>query len=358
VQVDAGSTAVYAYDAEGRRVAKTAATAGGAFEYLFDLQGRAVTEMGAGTKNVNRSEIYGAGRHLATQNVGLVTTYFEHNDWLGTERVRSSLSGTVAETCQSLPYGDVLNCSGAQASTLHFTGQMRDAETNLTEFPARYYSPAQGRWYSPDWASAQVPVPYADLHNPQSLNLYDYVGGDPTNHADADGHALYMSESMYAEELSDSKDEEQTEGQADAQKAQGQDQPSAATTIAAAPTLVEGGEAALQAAASKALSAAADLLGVVVDAVSVPAMVVLTPTQLNSDENAQMAKIHASEDQQGAKDAIPMAAKEHTKGERKSTSDKHTKLRPGRQTTKDRLKPGFKPRTPPRPQDLKDESTN
>jgi RHS repeat-associated protein len=229
VQVDAGSTAVYAYDAEGRRVAKTAATAGGAFEYLFDLQGRAVTEMGAGTKNVNRSEVYGAGRHLATQNVGLVTTYFTHNDWLGTERVRSSLSGTVAETCQSLPYGDVLNCSGAQASTLHFTGQMRDAETNLTEFPARYYSPAQGRWYSPDWASAQVPVPYADLHNPQSLNLYDYVGGDPTNHADADGHSLYMSESSYAEELSDSKDEEQTEGQADAQKAQGQNQSNSTT---------------------------------------------------------------------------------------------------------------------------------
>jgi RHS repeat-associated protein len=70
---------------------------------------------------------------------------------------------------------------------------MRDAETNLTEFPARYYSSTQGRWYSPDWASAQMPVPYADLHNPQSLNLYDYVGGDPTNHADADGHSCFNS---------------------------------------------------------------------------------------------------------------------------------------------------------------------
>jgi hypothetical protein len=36
-----------------------------------------------------------------------------------------------------------------------------------------------------------VPVPYADLHNPQTLNLYDYVGSDPTNHADADGHRDY-----------------------------------------------------------------------------------------------------------------------------------------------------------------------
>ena len=66
---------------------------------------------------------------------------------------------------------------------------MRDTETGLDEFPARYYSSTQGRWYSPDWASAQVPVPYAVLSNPQTLNLYDYVGSDPTNHADADGHA-------------------------------------------------------------------------------------------------------------------------------------------------------------------------
>jgi RHS repeat-associated protein len=61
-------------------------------------------------------------------------------------------------------------------------------ETGLDEFPARYYSSVQGRWYSPDWASAQVPAPYSDLQNPQSLNLYDYVGSDPTNH-NADANA-------------------------------------------------------------------------------------------------------------------------------------------------------------------------
>ena len=188
VQVDSGSTAVYAYDAEGRRVAKTASSAGGAFEYLYDLHGRAVTEMGAGTSSINRTEVYAGSRHVATQNVGLSTTYFMHSDWLGTKRVASGLSGTAMQTCTSLVYGDSMTCAGPFASPQNFTGQMRDAETQLVEFPARYYSPTQGRWYSPDWASAQVAVPYADLHNPQSLNLYDYVGSDPTNHADADGH--------------------------------------------------------------------------------------------------------------------------------------------------------------------------
>jgi RHS repeat-associated protein len=131
-----------------------------------------------------------AGRHLATQNGRgvLGTTYFIHSDWLGTERARTSLTGGTSETCTSLPFGDSLSCTGTDVSPLHFTGKTRDSETELDEFPARYYSSAQGRWYSPDWASAQVPVPYADLHNPQTLNLYDYVGSDPTNHADADGH--------------------------------------------------------------------------------------------------------------------------------------------------------------------------
>jgi RHS repeat-associated protein len=146
-----------------------------------------VTELVAGTVTTNRSEGYAGGRHLVTQNFG--TTYFIHTDWLGTERARTTLTGSSAETCTSLAYGDSLTCTGTDVSPLHFTGKMHDTETGLDDFPARYYSSTQGRWYSPDWASAQVPVPYADLHNPQTLNLYDYVSSDPTNHADADGHA-------------------------------------------------------------------------------------------------------------------------------------------------------------------------
>jgi hypothetical protein len=41
---------------------------------------------------------------------------------------------------------------------------------------------------SPDWADKPEPVPYADLNDPQSLNLYGYVRNNPLSHADADGH--------------------------------------------------------------------------------------------------------------------------------------------------------------------------
>src|SRR5262249_1504388 len=33
-----------------------------------------------------------------------------------------------------------------------------------------------------------VPVPYADFDDPQTLNLYGFVGGNPASKADPDGH--------------------------------------------------------------------------------------------------------------------------------------------------------------------------
>ena len=45
-----------------------------------------------------------------------------------------------------------------------------------------------GRFMSPDWSPKPLPVPFADLGNPQSLNLYSYVGNNPLSRADSDGH--------------------------------------------------------------------------------------------------------------------------------------------------------------------------
>ena len=69
-----------------------------------------------------------------------------------------------------------------------FTAKERDAETGLDFFGARYFSAAQGRFTSPDWAAKPEPVPYANLEDPQTLNLYGYVRNNPLSKADADGH--------------------------------------------------------------------------------------------------------------------------------------------------------------------------
>jgi RHS repeat-associated protein len=68
------------------------------------------------------------------------------------------------------------------------TGKERDAETGLDYFGARYFSGAEGRFTSPDWADKPEPVPFANLSDPQTLNLYGYVRNNPLSKADPDGH--------------------------------------------------------------------------------------------------------------------------------------------------------------------------
>lgn len=72
---------------------------------------------------------------------------------------------------------------------MHFTGEQHDAETNLDDFGARYFTSTMDRWVTPDWSARPSAAQSADLGNPQSINLYAYVNNNPTTHVDADGHA-------------------------------------------------------------------------------------------------------------------------------------------------------------------------
>jgi len=191
-----GGYETYSYDAEGRRIRKTSGTPE---EYVYDKDDHQIGEM-LSDGNFNRIELYAGNRHIATyDNVNLsgpsARAIFIHGDWLGTERARSLYDGTSYQTCNGLPFGDQQTCTMAPSATgygdpspLHFTGRMRDVETNLDYFGARYFSSGMGRWMSPDWAGKPTTVPYADFGNPQSLNLYGYTGDNPLTKNDLDGH--------------------------------------------------------------------------------------------------------------------------------------------------------------------------
>ncbi len=71
----------------------------------------------------------------------------------------------------------------------HYTGKERDTESGNDYFLARYYNSNTGRFLSPDWSAKYEPVPYANLSDPQSLNLYAYVRNNPLGVIDVDGHA-------------------------------------------------------------------------------------------------------------------------------------------------------------------------
>ncbi|WP_263355765.1 RHS repeat-associated core domain-containing protein [Acidicapsa ligni] len=72
-----------------------------------------------------------------------------------------------------------------------YTGKERDSESGNGYFGASYYASSMGRLMSPDYDDDDddpEPVPYADLENPQSLNLYGYVKNNPITNVDDDGH--------------------------------------------------------------------------------------------------------------------------------------------------------------------------
>jgi len=69
-----------------------------------------------------------------------------------------------------------------------FEGKERDSKPATTTSALAYYSNRIGRWLSSDWSAVPVPVPYANLTNPQTLNLYAMVADDPESFADLDGH--------------------------------------------------------------------------------------------------------------------------------------------------------------------------
>ena len=176
----AGSTS-YIYDAMGQRVAKYV---GGSMTnaYLYDNSGHVVTELN-GSFAINRREVYAGSRHLGTFDQNGNLTYVLA-DWVGTERARATSAGTLCQTTTSQPFGDNQQTSGiCFPSPAFFTGKERDAESGLDYFGARYYSSSMGRFSSPDPSG----LAYADMTNPQSLNLYSYVLNNPLINIDPSG---------------------------------------------------------------------------------------------------------------------------------------------------------------------------
>ncbi len=184
-QVDGGATASYVYDAFGRRAKRT--VGGNSYEYVYNKDGQLSWELLNG--HINRTYIRSNGWLLAEYFEG--TTYFAHQDHLGSTHLLTRLDQSVRECDDYYPFGEANACGDATGTTLKFTGKERDSESGLDDFGARYYSSSLGRFMSADWSAIPVPVPYANLTNPQTLNLYAIARDNPTSFPDLDGHNLF-----------------------------------------------------------------------------------------------------------------------------------------------------------------------
>jgi RHS repeat-associated protein len=145
---------------------------------------------GATTGNVVVT-VSGVASNGVNFTLGLGPNVFYYiEDSLGTSRVITTNAGVVCYDADFTPYGGERPYTDTcTQNNYKFEGKERDAETGNDDFGARYYSNRFGRWLSADWSNVPVPVPYANLTNPQTLNLYAMVADDPESFADLDGHS-------------------------------------------------------------------------------------------------------------------------------------------------------------------------
>jgi len=186
-----GSITGYVYGAEGQRVAKVSLTSlecpisASSFavtnSYLLGLGGEQESEwtVSGGSATWSHTNVFGDGSLIATYHDTMV--YFAANDWLGTKRAEVSPSGTLS-TYFSLPFGNSMTTDGSapDATELHYTGKERDQESGDDYFDARYYTSGMGGFLSPDPTTGGTA-------NPQSLNKYSYVLGNPLTYIDPTG---------------------------------------------------------------------------------------------------------------------------------------------------------------------------
>jgi RHS repeat-associated protein len=179
----------YTYDADGNRVRKSNGNlAANGTLYWYMTPGVVAESDLAGT--LKSEYVFFDGERVARRDgaTGTGGVFYYFPDHLKTASVITDSAGGIKAESDYYPWGGELQFVNNDSNDYKFTGKKRDLETGLDYFGARYYSNGLGRWVSADWAAKPVAVPYAVLGDPQTLNLYAYVGGNPASKADADGH--------------------------------------------------------------------------------------------------------------------------------------------------------------------------
>jgi RHS repeat-associated protein len=177
----------YTYDGNGERVLKSNTSTGAAVKRYWSMAGNTLAE-GDASGNLTAEYIYFGGRRVARIDLPANTVHYYLSDHLGSTSIVANAAGVVEEESDYYPFGTEVVVTGPGANELKFTGKRRDAESGLDNFGARYNSSSLGRFMTPDWSAQPVAVPFADLSDPQTLNLYTYVRNSPLNRTDPTGH--------------------------------------------------------------------------------------------------------------------------------------------------------------------------
>ena len=183
ISVDNGNTAIYSYDALGRRISKSIMSPTTTTIHYY-YSGDQIIEERDATDNVTATYLYGIGIDDILQMHRNGQEYWYHKNHLGSVVALTNGQGDVVERYEYDPYGK-LTIYDANDSVLglsvvnniyYFTGREYDFETGLYHYRARSLHPGLGRFMQHD------PLLYVD-----AMGLYHYVGNMPTGMVDPKG---------------------------------------------------------------------------------------------------------------------------------------------------------------------------
>ena len=190
-----GAGTTYQWDAENRLV--SIAQLSGTTGFVYDGLGHRVQETSNGTlikqwiwcgtqlceeRDANgnvTNRFYAQGEQLAG------VPYFYTRDHLGSIREMTDSNENVQAEYDYDPYGRVTEISGSISADFGFTGDFFHKATGLSLTIYRAYDPNLGRWLSRD-----------PIGTNGGINLYGYVGNDPTDWIDPFGLAGQLSFSV------------------------------------------------------------------------------------------------------------------------------------------------------------------
>jgi RHS repeat-associated protein len=167
-----GSTATYAYNADGMRMSST--VSGATTQFTWDASGSLPLLLEAGTVDY----VYGpGGRAVAQIDVSVPggAALYYHQDQLGSTRSLTDPSSNVVASFSYDAYGNLTGTTGSTLPNLLYAGQYRDTESGFYYLRARYYDPGTAQFLSRDPLVAETGQPYG------------YVSGNPLNATDPTG---------------------------------------------------------------------------------------------------------------------------------------------------------------------------
>ena len=191
--LNGATLATYTYGASNRRLITQTGSETSTDRTYYIWEGNSVIaeyveQTSATMPKWSKNYIYLGGRLLATEspNGSDEIVHYHHPDRLGTKLVTNNLNTTSFHQA-NLPFGTALESESTSGITnvtnRRFTSYDRSPTTGLDYAINRQYDSRQSRFTQVD----PLGMAAASLADPQTLNMYSYVGNDPLNRVDPDG---------------------------------------------------------------------------------------------------------------------------------------------------------------------------